>query len=95
MAAPHTDQRIVYCTRGVWWDSIYKAARGPVPLCPHCRAPLLEMANEEAWMSQARAYNVQVPGYSDMMLWAKGKHFTDIETLYDAYRQEHKQGGKQ
>jgi hypothetical protein len=82
-----TDTRIVYgmCT---WWDSIDKVGKSPhgLPICPYCRSPLMEVANEEEWWKQVNSHAIKYKGYREFIEWLRGKCFPNFLVAEDAYR---------
>jgi len=80
---------IVYGANCTWWDDISKTARTPgdiqIPCCPHCGSVLFQM-EELKWNKSAEAYEKRGhPGYVKMMGWARGKCFSNIDKLREAY----------
>lgn len=86
------DTRIVYGARCTWWDSIDKIGKlgmgtmGALPCCPHCRSPLLEMADSDTWFLTVDQYEAMGhPGYRAKVEWSRGKCFQGIGALNAAY----------
>lgn len=85
---------VVSGARCTWWDTIDKTAnsgpgRSGIPLCPHCRGVLYQFKDEAAFLAGVPAYEAQGhPGYGEMIVWAKGKCFRDLNAMKAAYLAE-------
>lgn len=94
------DDRIAYGARCTWWDHISKvgtwspkprAGEAPhtLPCCPHCRGMLFECANEDVFMDGVRKFEAKGhEGYTDFMLWVRGKCFAGVDSAASMYRIE-------
>lgn len=90
------DKRLVYGMRCTWWENISAVAHtapGPsghrIPCCPHCGSVLFEMDSEDRFIEQARSYESNGhPGYVQMLQWARGKCFPNMQALEKAYTSE-------
>lgn len=73
----------VYCT---WWDSKEKVStnRAGIPCCPHCLCVLFEIV-EGVWNQCMNDFDTTHSGYKKMMMWARGKCFTSMLMLKEAY----------
>lgn len=94
------DPRIVYGTRCTWWGPVADAKFHKVvgvhytPVCPECRGPLNEFANEEQFLRAVRSFEKgtyrgevvrEHPGYEEAMLWMKRRCFQDIRVGLAVY----------
>ena len=89
--------KIAYGARCTWWDNKENVGTVKVdsskmvnssmtlPCCPHCKGMLFEMENIEVWQEQVDFHDREHPGYSQMITWAKGKCFPDLNSMVSAY----------
>ena len=88
---------IVYGANCTWWDSLSKSAMVPgtqrvpgrprsgLPCCPHCGSVLFQ-TEEDKWHAGIASYEAAGnPGYADLMTWARGKCFQNMDQLRAAY----------
>jgi hypothetical protein len=70
-----SDPRVVYGAHCTYWGPISSVGMlpGGLPCCPYCHGVLFEMETEEEFMRQARRFDDQTPGYSQFIVWLKGR----------------------